>query len=156
LIVLLSLPAAVFAQAPQPGKLDLTFYITGGYPNNITPGQANQQFAVIRNNGNTTLTNIRFSANAPQGWTVNFNPARLDSLDINSSNTIEVNITPSSGASKGNYNITLIADANETRAVTDAFLRVEGGISYWLWVGIGIAALVIIGFIIVFLRFGRG
>ncbi len=141
--------------AAQPGKLDLTLYIAGPYPDPVTPGQDNHLFVTIRNNSNSPITHILFRSDAPEGWTVTFDPPGLDSLTENSSNTIDVNIVPPKSVENRDYNVTLIAEAAETRAVTSAYLRVEGGISYWLWIGIGIAVAVIIGFIIVFFRFGR-
>jgi uncharacterized membrane protein len=152
LAVLLIPSTAVFA---QPGKFDLTFYITGPYPNNVNAGQTNQVFAVIQNNSNATINNIRFSANAPDGWTVTFNPTGLSSLNGSSSYTVKVDIIPASDASNQNYNVILIAEANETRAVADVFLKVEGGTPFWLWVGIGVAVLALMGFIWVYVRSNR-
>jgi len=51
--------------------------------------------------------------------------------------------------------LTFIAEANETWTVTSTMLRVETGSSFWLWVGLGVAALAIAGIIFIFLRFGR-
>jgi uncharacterized membrane protein len=152
LAVMLMPSAAVFA---QPGKLDLAFYITGPYPNNVNSGQTNQVFAVIQNNSNIPITNIRFSANAPEGWTVTFNPAGLSSLGINGSYTVQIDIIPAKSTPNQNYDITLIAEANETRAVTNVFLKVQGGTPLWLWIGIGVAVLVLIGFILVYIRSNR-
>ncbi len=153
LIAVLILPSSILAQN---GKTDLTMYITGNYPNNLTPGQDNQLFLSIRNNGTSAVTNIRFSVSQrPEGWMVTFNPATLDSLDPGSSNTIQVDVIPPGSIEKGNYNLTLVAEANETRAVAEAFFNIQGGISYWAWIGIGLAVLLVIGFVIIFLRSGK-
>jgi uncharacterized membrane protein len=64
-------------------------------------------------------------------------------------------LRPDKDADKGEYNVTLIADANETRRVTSIFVRVESASLFWVWVGIGIAALLIAGFVVIFMRFGR-
>jgi uncharacterized membrane protein len=62
---------------------------------------------------------------------------------------------PDASAEGGDYNITVIAKANETDSAASLFLQIERTISTWLWIGIGVAALVIIGFVIVFVRQGR-
>ena len=137
-------------------KVDLTLFLApGNYSNNLTPGQDNVSYLEVRNNGSQDIMNIRFSANAPPGWTVNITPESLAVLGSGSSNTVNVDIIPAKTADSGNYIITLFAQANETRAVTTAYLTVKGGTSFWLWVGVAIAAVVIIGFVIVFRRFGR-
>ena len=64
-------------------------------------------------------------------------------------------LRPDKDADKGEYNVTLIADANETRRVTSIFVRVESASLFWVWVGIGIAVLLIAGFVVIFMRFGR-
>jgi uncharacterized membrane protein len=140
----------------QPGKFDLTLWvISGDSANRIKPGQENHMFLEVRNNTNSSITNIRFSANAPDNWTAAFNPPTLDSLSGGSTYTIDVTVTPPSDASRGDYTVNLIATANETRAVASQYLRVEGGFSIWVWAGIGIAGLVLIAFIFIYLRIGR-
>jgi len=156
--LLLMLVVAIVPTAPvlAQDRVDLTLrLLPGDFNSRITPGQNNSMFLEVRNNGNTTINNIRFSYNAPEGWNVVYTPDRLSSLGPESTNTIDVNIIPVSNAGRGDYTINLIAEADETRTVTTAFLRVEGATSFWLWVGIGIAVLVIAGFIVVFLRLGR-
>jgi len=156
LMVLLVTAVPVFAQVKEAERVNLSLQlIPGYYSNELSPGQNNPTFMDVRNNGTTTITNIRFSASVPEGWVIEFNPPTLESLSPGSSFAVDVNVIPPSNARERNYNITLIAEANETRAVNTLFLNVERGISSWVWVGVGIAVLVIIGFIIIFLRSGK-
>lgn len=155
LTCLLLSPIGLQAQAVSPEKVDLTLNVLGAYPNTLKAGQDNRVFLEIRNNGTTPVTNIRLSSNAPDGWTVEFQPATLDSLAAGGTSSIDLNIIPSSSAGRTDFNLTLLAEANETRAVNVLYVQVEGGISYWVWVGIGLGILVIIGFIIVYIRFGK-
>jgi len=146
-------PCSILAQA---GKTGLTLNIVSdGYYNTITAGQEKTIFLEIWNNGNIELTNIRLSADFPKGWTVEFNPGLIDNLTPGSSQTVDVILRPAKDADKGEYNVTLIADANEMRRVTSIFVRVESASLFWVWIGIGIAALAIAGFVFVFVRFGR-
>lgn len=153
LISVLIFPVLIKAQS---GKFDLTLQvIPGDYSGKVTPGRDDHLFLEVRNNSNTSVTGLRFSASMPEGWKVAFNPPTLDSLNSGSTYTVDVTVTPPPNADNQNYTITFIATANETRAVTGYFLQVEGGTSNWLWVGAAVVALVIIGFIIIYLRFGR-
>ncbi len=146
-------PCSTLAQAEKTG---LTLNVVpDGYYNTITAGQEKTIFLEVWNNDNTELTNIRLSADFPKGWTVEFNPGMIDSLTPGSSQTVDVLLRPDKNAKEGEYNVTLIADANETRRVTSIFVRVESASLFWLWVGIGIAVLLIAGSVFIFMRFGR-
>ena len=140
----------------QEDKVDLSLrLLADSYYREVIPGESTILFMEIRNNGTTVITDIKLRADKPEDWAVDFQPNSISYLSAGSSQTIDVNILPSQSANKGEYSITLLAEANETRSATSTILRVEGGPSFWLWIGIGVAALVIAGFVIVFLRFGR-
>jgi uncharacterized membrane protein len=152
-IMLLVPPAVLFAQE---AKVDLSLRILPEYYyKEVISGEDNTLYMEIRNNGDKEITNIRFDSDKPQGWVVDFNPDSISYLSAGSSQTVDVNVIPSPDTSRGEYNLTFLAEANETRAATSTMLRVESGSSFWLWVGIGLAALVIAGFVIIYLRFGR-
>lgn len=146
-------PVMVLAQEE---KIDLTLRLMPGYYNKeVIPGEEHILYLEVRNTGDKPITNIRFSSDGPEDWVVRFRPASISSLGASSSQTIDVSVTPASNAEKGEYQISLIADADETRKVITSFLRVETVNSVWLWIGIAVAALVIAGFVVVYRRFGR-
>ena len=138
----------------QEAKVDLSLrMLPGSYYKEVMPGEKNTLFMEVRNIGDKEITNIRFDSDKPEGWVVSFKPNNIEYLGADSSLTIDVRVTPSRNAVEGRYNLTLIAEASETRRAISTTLLVER--DFWLWVGLGIAALVIIGFIVIFLRFGR-
>src|SRR4030042_5995009 len=143
-------PCSMLATAEKTG-LTLNI-VSDGYYNVITAGQEKTVFLEVWNNGDTELTNIRLSADFPKGWAVEFSPGLIDNLTPGSSQTVDIMLRPDTDADKGEYNVTLIADANETRRGTSLFVRVESASLFWVWVGIGIAALLIAGFVVIFLR----
>ena len=146
-------PCSILAQAE---KIDLTLrLVSDSYYNRITAGQEKTIFLEIGNNGNTELTNIRLSEDSPKGWTAEFSPGLIDNLAPGSFQTVDVILRPAEDAAKGEYTIAVIAEANETRRVTSIYVRVESASLFWVWVGIGMAALVIAGFVFIFIRFGR-
>jgi uncharacterized membrane protein len=152
-LMLILSPGTVLAQEE---KVDLSLrLIPGDYYKKVTPGEENILYLEIHNAGNKPISNIRLSSDEPEGWVVEFKPISVDYLGGSSFQTVDVNIKPPSNTKRGEYRINLIAEANETRKVISTFLRVETATSIWLWVGVAVAAVVIAGFIIIYLRFGR-
>jgi len=153
LLAYLVSPAVLLAQE---AKVDLSLrMLPEYYYKEVISGEDNALFMEVRNNGDKEITNIRFNSDKPEGWVVDFRPNNIDFLGAGSSQTIDVKVIPNRYTRRGEYNLTFIAEANETRTATSTILRVENGSSFWLWVGLGVAALVIAGFIVIFLRFGR-
>jgi uncharacterized membrane protein len=146
-------PCSILAQA---GDTGLTLRIASdNYYDSLTAGQEKTIFLEIQNNSNTELTNIRLSADSPKGWTVEFNPGFIDKLEPGGFQTVDVILRPAKDTAKGGYNVTLIADSNETRRVLAYFVNVESASLLWVWIGIGLGVLVIGGFAFIFIRFGR-
>ena len=111
----------------------------------------------VKNTGSGELTNIRFSADKLQRWTVEFKPETIDRLAPGISEEIQVNIRPTSIAVDryNRYTVTLTAEADQTRETTSVRIRVEEPKGFWMWIGGGIAVVVIGLFVFVFLRFSR-
>lgn len=153
LIMLLVSPAVLLAQE---AKVDLSIrMLPEYYYREVIPGEDNTLFMEIRNNGDKEITDIKFDSDKPEGWIVDFKPDSISYLSAGSSQTVDVNVIPSRDTGRGEYNLTFLAEASETRAVTSTTMRIESGSSFWLWVGVGLAALVIAGFVIIYLHFGR-
>ena len=144
----------VAAQA-QTGKAQLALNVIMGVPPEVTAGQSQSFHLQVMNVGSETVTNIRFSAVAPANWTVEFDPVIVDLLNPGASTVIVANITPANGTSHGSYDVSLMAQANETGAMTSVYLMVKGGISYWAWVGLVLGVLAVGVFVFIFIRFGR-
>jgi uncharacterized membrane protein len=156
LAVLVLLIVSSVTLLAQEARVSLSLRILPDYYyKELTSGEDNTLFMEIRNNGDNEITNIRFESDKPEGWVVDFKPDNISYLSAGSSQTIDVNVIPSRDANRGRYNLAFIAEASETRAVTSTTMRIESGSSFWLWVGIGLAAIVVAGFVIIYLRFGR-
>ncbi|OGO22855.1 MAG: hypothetical protein A2Z28_06335 [Chloroflexi bacterium RBG_16_51_9] len=145
-------PCSILAQAE---KTDLTLYVVYDGYRSLTAGEERTMFLEVGNSGNRELTNIRLSADSPEGWTIEFSPALIDSLAPGSFQTVDILMRTADDAAEGDYNIAVIGQTNETRRVTSIYVRVESASLFWVWVGIGIAALLIAGFVVIFMRFGR-
>ena len=149
------MPCVTLAQ-PPPLKTDLTLSMVGdGYYNSIKAGQEKTIYINVGNEGTKTLTNIRLTSDATQELTVQFTPSVIESLDPGDSQSVDVLLKPAENLSKGDYSVALMAQADETRQVIGTTVHVESSSLFWVWIGIGIGALLIAGFVIIFLRFGR-
>jgi uncharacterized membrane protein len=149
---LLLMPVAAQAQT---GKAQLAFNLILGAPPEVTAGESHSFHLQVMNVGSETLNGIRFSAVAPDNWTVEFEPERVDTLIPGMSAVIAANITPAAGIENGGYDVSLMAQANETGAMTSVYLNVKGGITSWVWVGLVLGVLAIGVFAFIFIRFGR-
>jgi len=154
-VLLMFLVSPVVALA-QEDKVELSLRLLPEYYyKEVIPGEDTILYMEVKNNGDKEITNIVFISDNPKGWMVNFKPSSINRLGSGSSQTVDVSVIPPRDTSRGEYHLTFLAEANETRTATSTILRVENTSSYWLWVGIGLVGIVIIAFIFIYLRFGK-
>jgi uncharacterized membrane protein len=151
-LALFCLPAAVVAQDP---KTDLQLYVSGGFPGNLTAGKETHFYLTLKNNGDTAINGISFNHDAPADMQVLFSPDSIASLTAGSSNSVDVTVIPGKSSGGRDYNINLIANSAQTRAVTSLYFRVQGGSSYWTWIGLGMGLIVVVAFILVYRRLSK-
>ena len=147
------------------GSIQLTAVVTAKYELSLTPseeryntpataGKNNYFSVVVANGGSAAIDNITFSSDKPSGWTINFTPAKIDSLDAGGSQTIDVNINPPPKTIAGDYEITITANGKQAKGDIKIRVTVETP-TVWGWVGVIIILLVIAGVGFVFVRFSR-
>ena len=148
------------------GTIDLTAVVTAKYTLTLTPseerynteaaaGKDNYFSVKVENTGSAAIDNITFSPDKPQGWTIDFTPNKIDSLNAGESQTIDVNIKPPPKTIAGDYSITLNASGKQTSAEKlDIRVTVETP-TVWGWVGVGVIVLVVAGIAVIFRRFSR-
>jgi len=147
------------------GSINLTVVVTAKYTLSLVPseeryntsataGKDNYFSVAVVNEGSATIDNVTFSSSKPTGWTIEFSPDKIDSLNAGGSQTIEVNIKPPTKTIAGDYEITLNADATHTTDSTNIRVTVETP-TVWGWVGVGIIVLVLAGLAFIFMRFSR-
>jgi len=152
-LMLLAFPSQMLAQGD---RVELTLRLLPRYYYiEIIPGENKTLYLEIENSGNKAITNIRLFSDKPKGWIVDFKPESIGHLGAGNHQAIDVNVVAAPDIDKGEYTLTLIAEADQTRTVTSTVLRVENAFSLWQWVGLGMGALVIAGFSILYRRFGR-
>ncbi len=152
-LMTLVFPSQILAQGD---RVELTLRLLPRYYYiEIIPGENKTLYLEIENSGNKTITNIKLFSDKPKGWIVDFRPESIGHLGAGNHQAIDVNVVADPDTDKGEYTLTLIAEADQTRTVTSTVLRVENAFSLWQWVGLGMGALVITGFTILYRRFGR-
>lgn len=152
-LMILAFPSQMLAQGD---RVELTLRLLPRYYYiEIIPGENKTLYLEIENSGNKAITNIRLFSDKPKGWIVDFKPESIGHLGAGNHQAIDVNVVAAPDIDKGEYTLTLIAEADQTRTVTSTVLLVENAFSVWQWVGLGMGALVIAGFAILYRRFGR-
>jgi len=152
LLAALLLPQTAFAQDRQ---IDLTLkLVSHRYRIDVTAGKDNNFFLEVNNIGNLAITGIKLSADEPEGWVVEFNPANIDRLAPGSLQTVDVNIRPPGNISGGERVINFIADANEIRKAERIWVTAKLA-SSWVWVGVIGVLIVVAIFALIFVRYGR-
>jgi uncharacterized repeat protein (TIGR01451 family) len=173
--------SAPFWPLPEPGEYDVNLEISSGdlqgsavlkavitarymltvvpsnqrYNTKAKPGEDNFFSIDVANLGTAPMDNIKFTTTKPEGWTIEFTPEDIETLDAFDSQTMEVNIKPPTDTIAGDYNITLRATSEQTNAEEIKIRITVETPTIWGWVGVGIIVVVIAGLIIVFMRFSR-
>ena len=109
---------------------------------------------VVTNTGSAPVRNVEFSASEPTGWTVRFEPQRLDEIAAAGKQEITAIIKASNKAVAGDYMLPLRANAGDISASADVRVTVT---TSTLW-GIGGVALVAIALAVLGMavsRYGR-
>jgi len=101
--------STVFAQSTT-----LTFTPDGGKYNTEIYTTAKQGIFTmnVKNTGNARATNIVFTSERPKGWTVEFDPDRVASLDLSETKRVDATIILPPDADAGDFFVTLIATAD--------------------------------------------
>ena len=86
------------------------------YNTEATAGRDNHFFIKVENLGTATIDNINFSSDNPEGWTIEFSPDKLDLLEADFSQIVDINIKPPTATRVGDYMVTLQASGEQASA----------------------------------------
>src|SRR5690606_13805250 len=116
---------------------------SGKLSENITAGKDTKVELVVKNTGTTPINDVNLNANKPEGWDVEFEPAKINALEPGKTATVHAKITANSKAVAGDYVVEMTASAPE--ATADAQFRMSVKTSLvWGWVGV-LVILAVIG-----------
>ncbi len=148
------------------GTLEITAVITAAYNLLLVPagerydtkakaGRDNYFSLNVGNLGTAPIDKITFSSEKPAGWSVEFTPDQVDSLEALGTQTVDINIKPPPETIAGDYMISVRASGvQRTSQKIDIRVTVETP-TVWGWVGVAIIAIVVMGLVVIFMRFSR-
>lgn len=150
---------------PQPAEANLTIEVTGtpslvlttaeGPLNaRATVGSATTLNLVVTNDGTAPLANVAMAGTPPAGWTLEFTPSTIPVLEPDTQQAVTATLRPADNAIAGDYAVTVRASTDEANDSIELRTAVEtsplGG-----FIGLALLAVVAVGLLVVFRRYGR-
>jgi len=150
---------------PQPATAELSVEVTGDRSltlataderlnARVTVGNSTTIALVVTNDGSAPLSNIEMAGTPPRDWTIEFSPATITDLAAGADQPVEATLRAADNAIAGDYQVTVRATAEDVNDSVEIRTTVEasplGG-----FIGLGLLALVAIGLLFVFRRYGR-
>lgn len=108
----------------------------------------------VKNTGSAFNRNITFSSFKPENWEVSFKPEKIDVLETNALKQIEVTVKPAQQALVGDYSVGVLVNGEKSDKTVEMRVTVKASTA-WGWIGVGIILFVIVGLMVLFIRFGR-
>ncbi len=147
-------------------SIELTAVITARYNLIVVPsaerydtkaaaGKDNYFSIEVGNLGTAPIENIKFSSDKPTGWSIEFVPDKVDLLEALNTKTVDVNIKPPPETIAGDYVIKLRASGTQATSIELPLRITVETPTIWGWVGVAIIVLVIVGLVVIFMRFSR-
>jgi uncharacterized membrane protein len=120
----------------------------------VTVGKKSDVEFLIANTGTAPLLNLTFDSTKPEGWSVEFEPKKIDSLKPGDVQKVTTTIQTSDRTIAGDYLLIVSSDSPDARKSVDFRVTVATP-TLWGWIGAGIVAAVVLGLGLVFVRLGR-
>ena len=147
------------------GSFQLTAEVTGSSKLDVATadqrlnfsGKANSEkrvTLVVGNTGTAPVDAVQFAATPPSGWTVTFDPPKVDEVKPNETTQVVAIIKPAKNALAGDYAIGLRASAGSQASTLDLRYGVKGSQALGI-IAIAIIAFVFLGLAWLFRRLGR-
>ena len=125
--------------------------VTGRLNTEVKSGEEKHVSILLVNTGTATIENIALSSDKPEGWSVTFNPEKIDSLEPDLKQEVDIIVKPPKRTIARDYVTTLIAESEHSSDRLKLRVTVLTS-TLWGWAGTGIAAGVIIGLVVLFRR----
>jgi uncharacterized membrane protein len=125
------------------------------YDTTTTAGKDGYFSLKVGNLGTAPIDKVNFSSEKPEGWTIEFKPDKVESLEALTTQTVDITIKTTPETIAGDYMISIRASgAQATSDKLDIRVTVKTP-TVWGWVGVFIIAMVVIGLVFTFMRFSR-
>lgn len=159
------IPVTITSDSGASGSFQLTAEVTGSSKLDVATadqrlnfsGKANSEkrvTLVVGNTGTAAVDAVQFAATPPSGWTVTFDPPKVDEVKPNETTQVVAIIKPAKNALAGDYAIGLRASAGSQASTLDLRYGVKGSQALGI-IAIAIIAFVFLGLAWLFRRLGR-
>ena len=146
-------------------EANLTVILTGTYgldagtPSGLLSLEARQGLPAnvsffVKNTGSAVNHDIKFMTFKPENWKVEFKPERIDRIEPNGLQQVEMIITPYEEALVGDYSVGVKVEGEKAAKMLEFRTSVKAS-GAWGWIGIGIIVAVIAGLFGLFRTLGR-
>lgn len=108
----------------------------------------------VKNTGTAPNHGIKFMTFKPENWKVEFKPERIDLIEPNGLQQVEMTITPYEEALVGDYSVGVKVEGEKAGKTLEFRTSVKAS-GAWGWIGIGIIVVVIAGLFGLFRTLGR-
>ena len=125
------------------------------YNTAATAGEESIFSIAVQNLSTAAIENVTFSSTKPEGWSIEFSPDKIETIEAIDEQTVEISINPPPETIAGDYMISLRASGKQASATEMAVRVTVESPTIWGWVGIVIILIVIAGLVVIFMRFSR-
>jgi uncharacterized membrane protein len=145
-------------------EMDLKATIVGSYAlsletstllTSVTTGSSVTFTAKVTNTGYTSVTDIGVGVSVPSGWEASITPTQVTSLAPNGYYTFTLIATTPGDTVAGDYMITLMGLSDQVNSDSVQVRVTATTPSSWGLIGIGVAAVMVVALILVFMKFRR-
>jgi uncharacterized membrane protein len=146
-------------------SVDLVVEITGTYGMTLTSenevltadayaGRETPINLTLTNSGSADISNVKLTATQPANWSVTYDPAEVGSIKAGETKTVTAYVKAASDAIAGDYLVTFTAASAETQSQSSFRIAVKTSTT-WGIIGVAIILLLVVGLIVMFMKFGR-
>lgn len=151
-----NLNASLNMTARVAGQPELTITAPDGrLSGKATIGQESTLKLIVRNTGSAPARGVELSSSEPAGWTITFDPKKIDEIPAGEQTEVTAKLRPADRALAGDYMVTLRARPEESTTASAEFRITVSASTLWGVAGIALIAVAVLAVGLVVARFGR-
>lgn len=151
-----SLNASLNMTAQVAGQPELTVTAPDGrLSGKAIIGQESTLKLIVRNTGSAPARGVELSSSEPSGWTITFDPKKIDEIPAGEQTEVTAKLRPADRALAGDYMVTLRARPEESTTASAEFRITVSASTLWGVAGIALIAVAVLAVGLVVARFGR-
>src|SRR4030042_259611 len=96
----------------------------------------------VKNTGSAVNRNVTFSSFKPENWEVTFKPEKIEALEPNALQQVEITVKPAQQALVGDYSVGVMVTGEKSDKTIERGATGKAATA-WGWIGIGVIIFVI-------------